>query len=324
MLLDGRQMLSKKPLISVIIPHLNQPESLGACLSSLEAQTLDGAEFEVIVVDNGSAALPEPVVKRYPRARLLQELKPGPGHARNRGIQAAHADIFAFIDSDCRAHPDWLRTALHTLQSSEERIILGGDVRIWRETRGVISAIEAYESVFAYRFKLYIEQHGFSGTGNLVVRRVDFDNVGAFGGIEVAEDIDWGVRARAAGCTFRYVPEMIVFHPARRSLRELFVKWDRHIQHAVNAPGRNVLWHGRWFLRAFAILISPLIDWTKVITSDRISGPSARAKAIMVLGAIRAYRAYNMIRLSLTNKGVIWNRNSAIAKTETNSDIAQH
>ena len=40
------------------------------------------------------------------------------------------------------------------------------------KAEGMISALEAYESVFAYRFKLYIEQHGFSGTGNLVVRRV--------------------------------------------------------------------------------------------------------------------------------------------------------
>ena len=121
------------------------------------------------------------------------------------------------------------------------------------------------------------------GTGNLVVRRSDFDKVGPFRGIEVAEDIDWGQRARAAGYTFLYVPEMIVFHPARQSLRELFVKWDRHIQHAVNTGGKNVMWQARWVLRAFAILISPVIDWTKVIASDRIHGVSARIKAIFVL-----------------------------------------
>ena len=83
-----------------------------------------------------------------------------------------------------------------------------------------ITALEAYESVFAYRFKLYIEEHGFSGTGNLVVRRADFKTIGPFRGIEVAEDIDWGQRARAAGYTFVYVPEMIVFHPARESIQE--------------------------------------------------------------------------------------------------------
>ena len=315
-------MKSKKPLISVIIPHLNQPNGLEACLGSLNSQTLERSAFEVIVVDNGSTLLPEAVIERYPGTLLLQELKPGPGLARNRGIEAASADILAFIDADCRAHPDWLRSALRALQFSPERTILGGDVQIWRENRTAITALEAYESVFAYRFKLYIEQHGFSGTGNLVVRRSDFDKVGPFRGIEVAEDIDWGQRARAAGCTFCYVPEMIVFHPARQSLRELFVKWDRHIQHAVNTGGKNAMWRARWVVRAFAILFSPALDWTKVIASDRIHGVSARIKAIFVLVVVRAYRAYKMISLLLSNKGVVWNRDSAIARTGVNGDVA--
>ena len=313
-------MLTKKPLITVIIPHLNQPVGLGACLSSLEAQTLDRATFEVIVVDNGSTALPKPIIENYPRTLLLQELKPGPGLARNRGIQAANADIFAFIDADCRAHPDWLRNALRVLKSSNGRVILGGDVQIWRETKGDFSALEAYESVFAYRFKLYIEQHGFSGTGNLVVRRADFEKVGPFAGIDIAEDIDWGRRARAAGYTFRYVPEMIVFHPARRSLRELFAKWDRHIQHAVNTREENALWYAQWYLRALAILVSPFIDWTTVVASDRVKGVPARVKAIFILASVRAYRAYRMIALSLMKKGVVWNRDTAVVKN-MNSDL---
>ena len=142
--------------------------------------------------------------------------------------------FLAFIDADCRAHPRWLHSALQTLCSSPEKTILGGDVRIWRNDKDAYTAIEAYEGVFAYRFKLYIERHGFCGTGNLVVRRADFERIGPFAGIRVAEDIEWGQRALSAGFTFRYVPEMIVFHPARRSLHELYAKWDRHIQHFLN------------------------------------------------------------------------------------------
>jgi glycosyltransferase involved in cell wall biosynthesis len=316
------QIKSEKPLISVVIPHLNQPDGLEACLSSLETQTLERSAFEVIVVDNGSAQLPEAVIARYPATRLLQESAPGPGLARNRGIERASGDIFAFIDADCRAHPDWLCSAIRVLQLARERSILGGDVQIWRNSNTTITALEAYESVFAYRFKLYIEQHGFSGTGNLVVRRSDFESVGPFRGIEVAEDIDWGQRARAAGFTFLYVPEMIVFHPARQSLRELFVKWDRHIQHAVNTGGNNAMWRARWVVRAFAILISPLVDWTKVIASNRIHGASARVKAIFVLAAVRAYRGYTMIRLLFSSKEVVWNRNTTIGKTDVHNDAA--
>ena len=303
-----------KPAISVIIPHLNQPQALELCLGSLRSQTLDRSAFEVVVVDNGSKSMPQEAVERFPGTLLLQELMPGPGPARNHGVASTSADVLAFIDADCRAHPDWLASALRALESATARTVLGGDVQIWRNRQTTTTAIEAYESVFAYRFKLYIEQHGFSGTGNLVVRRSDFYDIGPFQDIGVAEDIEWGRRARAAGYNFRYVPGMIVFHPARQSLRELYVKWDRHIQHAVNAGSRTATWRAQWALRALAIFLSPLFDWTKVLTSDRVDGAPARLKAIWVLCAVRSYRAYKMINLLLSNKGVLWNRDSTIIK----------
>jgi glycosyltransferase involved in cell wall biosynthesis len=302
------EMQSTWPLISVIIPHLNQPEGLEACLDSLNSQSLERARFEVIVVDNGSITVPEDVVARYSGTRLLHESQPGPGPARNRGIQAAAGNILAFIDADCRAHPDWLRSALNILRSLPERTLLGGDVRIWRDDDKSFTAIEAYESVFGYRFKLYIERQGFSGTGNLVVRRADFETIGPFAGIQIAEDIEWGQRARAVGCTFRYVPELIVFHPARQSLQELYVKWDRHIQHFLNMAREKPGWRIRWIARALAVLVSPIVDVARVFTSDRIQGGSARIKASLVLIAIRAHRARKMLSLMGTSKAVVWNR----------------
>src|SRR5579863_1878403 len=185
--------------ISVVIPHLNQPEYLDLCLTSLEAQTLERSAFEIIVVDNGSASPPESVIVRHPGTRLLLEPNPGPGLARNRGVAAAAGDILCFMDADCRAHPDWLCSVLRALDDVPQGTILGGDVQIWRDDRSTFTALEAYECIFAYRFKAYIQQHGFSGTGNLVVRRADFDKVGPFVGIHIAEDAEWGRRARAAG-----------------------------------------------------------------------------------------------------------------------------
>jgi glycosyltransferase involved in cell wall biosynthesis len=315
-------MNSQKPLISVIIPHLNQPDALAACLDTLNAQTVERSAFEVIVVDNGSTTLPGAIIERYPGTLLLQETKPGPGPARNRGVQAASGDILAFTDSDCRAHPNWLRCVLSALNSAPPRTILGGDVQIWHEPDTTMTAIEAYESVFAYRFKLYIEQHGFSGTGNLAVRKQDFEAIGPFRGIDVAEDIQWGKQALTAGYAFRYVPEMIVYHPARASFRELRVKWDRHIQHSVNAGGSSRAWQARWIARALAVLISPAWDWTKVVTSPRLPGLLSRVKAIAVLAAIRSYRAYKMISLLLSRKQVQWNRTITAANSDRRGRIS--
>lgn len=295
-------------MISVIIPHLNQPDGLEACLCSLDAQSLSRELFEVVVVDNGSVTPPAEIVARHPGVRLLHEARPGPGLARNAGVAAVTSEILAFIDADCRAHPDWLRNILPALRSSTPGTILGGDVQIWHPGGGALDAIAAYESVFAYRFKLYIERQGYSGTGNLAMFRRDFEEIGPFGGIEVAEDLQWGRCAQAAGFSFKYVPEMIVFHPARGSLQELYAKWDRHLVHRRNMAEGTPRWRLRWLAQALVVLASPVPSAVTVLTSDRIQGIATRAKAIAVLCAVRTHRALTMLAMLWTNRNVVWNR----------------
>ena len=61
-------MSAERPRISVIIPHLNQPEFLDVCLKTLDAQSLGRDQFEVIVVDNGSSRCPMTLLRSI-RAR---------------------------------------------------------------------------------------------------------------------------------------------------------------------------------------------------------------------------------------------------------------
>src|SRR5262249_54826833 len=161
--------------------------ALERCLESLEKQTLNAALFEIIVVDNGSALSPEPIVSRHARAKLLYEPVPGPGPARNCGVRAAAGEMLCFIDADCRAAPDCLANGMRELSSVPARTIVGGDVHILEDPGSPVTAIQAYESVFGYRQQNYIEEQGFSVMANLAVRRTDFDAVGPIGGINVAE-----------------------------------------------------------------------------------------------------------------------------------------
>jgi len=77
----------------------------------------------------------------------------------------------------------------------------------------------------------YIRDEGFTGTGNLVVKRAVLEAVGPFAGRGVAEDRDWGKRATAQGYEITYAPRMRVYHPARRTFLELYAKWDRQLAH---------------------------------------------------------------------------------------------
>jgi glycosyltransferase involved in cell wall biosynthesis len=103
------------PRISIVIPHLNEPDNLRRCLLSLAAQQSEGIPFEIIVVDNGSIELPRAVCSEFAGVRLEHEPVPGPGPARNLGARCARAELLAFIDSDCVAQPGWLRAIVEAM-----------------------------------------------------------------------------------------------------------------------------------------------------------------------------------------------------------------
>jgi GT2 family glycosyltransferase len=301
-----------KPRVSVIVPHLNQPEFLLRCLTSIKLQNYDQSLVTVIVVDNGSKKLPSDICQQLPNVKLLTEATPGPGPARNRGIEAAQTEILAFIDADCIADPNWLSALTAALQNPGTDIV-GGDVRIAYEDPTHLTALEAYESVFAYRQKEYIERKGFSGTGNLATKKNVLRQVGPFRGIEVAEDRDWGNRAVSQGQKISYIPSMIVSHPARKTFAELTRKWDRHTSHDFEEFSKSFGGKCKWLLRSMMIGASAIIDCYQVFMSNRLGNMQSRLKACTILFRIRLHRASTMTALLFSNNGKKqsqkWNRN---------------
>ena len=283
-----------RPRISVVIPHLNQPEYLKDCLQSLANGQL--LADEIFVVDNGSRALPHDVCAAFPGVTLLTEATPGPGPARNRGVEAAIGDILAFIDADCLASPDWLWTAREAMADPGAQI-LGGDVRIALSDPKRMTMVEAYEAIYAYRMDRYIAREGFTGTGNLVVRRSVLDRVGPFAGLDVAEDRDWGQRATRAGFSTRYVAKMKVYHPARPNFRDLVVKWERHCAHDYVSIQARLGGRVVFLLKTLAMIPSPLAEIPRILASDRVSGLRNKVAAFVCLSRIRFRRAVIMFRL---------------------------
>lgn len=304
-------MNGARPSVSVIIPHLNQHKALARCLSSLTAQDYPANLIEIIVVDNGSTEPCDAIVSQLTGARTLHEPAPGPGLARNAGVAAASHDHLAFIDADCRADSGWISAAVAALSVPGSTGVVGGDVRIDTISPPRLSAIEAYECVFAYRQQLYIARDGYSGTGNLAMRRSVHQQVGPFAGIGIAEDYDWGRRAGAAGYPARYAENMIVYHPARSTMAELQAKWRRHIAHdlaAARAQGRpSVLLAAN----CVALIASIVPHAVKLALSSRVSGAPNKLRGIGALIAIRLFRCTETLRQLRSNGGNLaesWNR----------------
>ncbi len=298
----------------MIIPHLNEPEDLRRCLAALDEQRIDGIPFEIIVVDNGSRELPAALCASFKGVRLERELTPGPGPARNRGVEVARGELLAFIDADCFAQPGWVASIVGYMASHPHISFLGGDIRIAPADPAALTAIEAYESVYSYRMQSYVEREGFAASGNMAVRRHVFRLVGGFGGISSMEDTEWGKRATRMGYRIAYLPQARVVTPSCRSFAELARRWDRHVAHEYRNLDDKPVSRMRWLLRSAVMAASPVGEVLRVLRSDRVRGLRQRWLAFTVVARVRLYRARRMIELLLRDNTTgmldMWNRES--------------
>jgi len=95
--------------VSVVVPSYNSAAYLPATLASVTGQTY--RDWEVVLVDDGSADGPAGVAKRIippGRLTLVRQARRGPAAARNRGVQVARGELIAFLDSDDLWRPDKL------------------------------------------------------------------------------------------------------------------------------------------------------------------------------------------------------------------------
>ncbi|WP_299538767.1 glycosyltransferase [Phenylobacterium sp.] len=282
----------------MIVPHYRDLSGLALCLSALGRQSYPKDRFEVIVADNvspeGPAAVAEVIAER---ARLVVVPEKGAGPARNGGVTASSGDVLAFIDSDCVAEPSWIEEGVKALESFD---FVGGRVRVLVADPARVTPVEAFERVFAFDFKTYIERKGFTGAGNLFCPRPLFDRAGGFK-TGVSEDVEWSRRAQAAGFSLGYAPLAVVGHPARRSWTELVSKWKRINAEtwglSAGGPARRL----RWVLRTLLLPASAVVHAAKVIASPELSSVGQRVGAIAVLFRIRFWRFGDSFRLLFSN-----------------------
>lgn len=279
------------PTLSVIIPHYNDPARLALCLGTLHRGGLDGVE--VIVVDNGSTLPLDDVRAAHPDVRFLSEPARGAAHARNTGVAASRGGILAFLDADCVPALDWLATARAVVARAD---LVGGEVTVFDETPGPRSGAEAFEAVFAFDTRAYVDKKNLTVTANLVTTRTVFDAVGPF--VDgVSEDAEWSARARAKGFSLAHADDLRVAHPSRRDWPALARKWRRITREsyalAMQGPGRPRL---SWALKALMMPASAVVHLPKILASPDLSGAGERWRAMVTLVRLRLTRMGWMLR----------------------------
>ncbi|WP_294540671.1 glycosyltransferase [uncultured Rhodoblastus sp.] len=282
--------------VSIILPHYNDLDNLKVCIALLEKQSFPRDRFEIIVAENNSACGMDAVIEACgPGVRVIHAALQGAAEARNAAVRESRGAILAFIDSDCRPEADWLRNGVAALAKAD---LVGGRVDVDVADPAHPTAVEAFEKIFAFNYRRYIEKEGYAVTANMFAPRAVFDRVGGFRA-GYAEDLDWGKRAGKMGYSWVCAAEAGVSHPARRNWSELTRKWRRLAKESFVGMQEKSGWRLRWIVRTLALPASAFAHVPQALAYDGEKGLQFKLKAIAILFAIRFWRFREGFRLLL-------------------------
>lgn len=220
-------MLSKNIKISVIIPVFNGEETLAACLNAVARQSL--ADYEVIVVDNGStdktAEIIQSFVRDFPNFSYVLETKRGRGAARHAGVLAARGEVIAMTDSDCLVPEDWLYRLTAFIFSGQEKAVSGfekdASINYWSRRRQA-EDWRFMQTRLEGNYTNHLDTKNFAIRAD-ILKDLQFDPE-----LTACEDWDFFIRLKMSGHQVYFLPDLLVAHFHDSSARAVF--WTQFIQ----------------------------------------------------------------------------------------------
>lgn len=114
--------------ISIIVPAYNEEKTVVELLEMVTAQTVDGFEFEVIVVDDGSTDGTQDLLRERPdlyTTFICLEQNRGKGGAVIEGLKAATGEYVLFQDADLEYDPVYYAALLVPVRRFDSDIVIG-------------------------------------------------------------------------------------------------------------------------------------------------------------------------------------------------------
>ena len=135
-------ILESQPLISVIMPSLNQAEFLEQAIESVLGQ--NHSRIELIVIDGGSTDGSRAIIERYDQSIAFWVSEPdrGQSDALNKGFRQATGDILGWLNSDDTYTPNALNEAASVFQDPDVNIAMCRTFAFTDATGNVISTME--------------------------------------------------------------------------------------------------------------------------------------------------------------------------------------
>jgi len=236
------------PVLSIVIPVLDEARDIGRILDELRRQTAPTGGFEVLVADGGSTDATREIVadraRGWPELRLLENPRRLSSAGRNVGARAARGRYVLFLDGHCTLpRADYLRRTVELFETTGAACLCRPQPldRI-AESAGARAISAARHSWLGHNpgSDIYGGAPGFTDprSAGAAYRRACIDHLGGYDErFDACEDVEFNHRVAAAGMTAYRHPDLSVPYRPRSSLPALW---------------RQMLRYGRGRARLFA------------------------------------------------------------------------
>ena len=200
----------KKPIVSIIIPALNEEKHITACVKSLCKQSVPRSQYEIIVSDSSSDDDTVKLAKKAGADRVVTCKRHSAGFGRNFGAKHAKGELLGFVDGDSVAGKEFVEGVILALRD-KNGIAATGPIR---SSDGKYKFFLCWWSLQDH-LSIPLHKPIFPGF-NFAARKKDFLAVGGMSEKDiVCEDIEvaWKLQKRGK---IVWEPKMLVLTSTRR------------------------------------------------------------------------------------------------------------
>jgi len=257
--------------VSVIIPVLNEAESIGELIASLRLQSRP--PDEIVITDGGSTDKTVWTIFKFQSKQIpIRVIMPNhsyPGEGRNLAITLAKCDVLAFVDAGVRINHQWLESLLAPLEADPSVDVVFGHYEPVQDTFFTKCAAMAYVEPPKQVEGLTIRTHAIFCSA---MRKKVWDGVGGFTNYRAAEDLIFIEKILEGPYQVAYTKKAIAHLELRPTWRATVKRFSEYSRHNLRA-GRARHWHlpllkvygTMMALLALSVFHSPL--WFLGITS---------------------------------------------------------
>ena len=221
------------PKVTILIINYNEPELTFDCLNALKKQIFK--DFDIVLVDNGSShelvnALKKFISQMHLKITFLPlSVNLGFSGGNNKALEKSTGKYIALLNNDALPEPNWLAELVSAMDADPEigacasKILVYNSDIIDSAGDGFLRSLKGYKRGEGEdKNKFSKKEYVFGACAAAVLyRKKMIEEIGFLDEdfFLIHEDTDFNFRIQLAGWKVLYIPDAIVYHKVRSSIK---------------------------------------------------------------------------------------------------------